>query len=178
MSLELLKKFKGSRCWSDINTEEVNVFLNSNQSNFKNIVALAINNEENYSWRAAWLISGILNNDDKRLSSFILKIIKSIPGKKSGHQRELLKIISKFKLSQKQEGYLLDICINLWKDINLKSGTRYYAMLLILKISQRYPDIRNEINYLLEDYYTNNLSPGIKCNVLKKAKKETHPNDK
>ena len=171
MSIQLLKNFKNNRCWSSINIEEVNFFLDSDQSNFKNIVALAINNEENYSWRAAWLISGILNNDDKRLSSFILKIIKSIPGKKSGHQRELLKIISKFKLSQKQEGYLLDICINLWKDINLKSGTRYYAMLLILKISQRYPDIRNEIDYLLGDYYTKTLSTGIKCNILKKANK-------
>jgi hypothetical protein len=171
MYLELLKKFKGSRCWSDIDSKEISVFLNSNQSNFKNMVTLAINNEKDYSWRAAWLILRVLNNDDKRLSSFVLKIIKSIPGKKSGHQRELLKIVSKFKLSQKQEGYLLDICINLWKDINLKSGTRYYAMLLILKLSQRYPDIINEISYLLEDYYTNTLSPGIKCNVLKKAKR-------
>ena len=82
-----------------------------------------------------------------------------------------LKIVNKFKLSQKQEGYLLEICINLWKDINLKSGTRYYAILLILRFSQRYPDIINEISYLLEDYYTNTLSPGIKCNVLKKAKR-------
>ena len=171
MSLELIKKIKGSRCWSDIESKEVKAILNSNQSNFNNMVALAINNEKDYSWRAAWLLSGILSNDDERLSPFILKIIKSIPGKKSGHQRELLKIVSKFKLSQKQEGYLLDICINLWKDINLKSGTRYYAMLLILKLSQRYPDIINEISYLLEDYYTNTLSPGIKCNVLKKAKR-------
>ena len=45
-------------------------------------------------------------------------------------------------------------------------------------VYDKYNHIRNEINYLLEDYYTNNLSPGIKCNVLKKAKKETHPNDK
>ena len=111
------------------------------------------------------------NKDDKRLSPFILKIIKSISGKESGHQRELLKIVSKFKLSKKQEGYLLDICINLWEDINIKSGTRYYAMLLILNISQRYPDIKNEIDYLLGDYYTKTLSTGIKCNILKKANK-------
>ncbi len=171
MSIQLLKKFRNNRCWSNIDSEEVNFFLDSDQSNFKNIVALAINNEKDYSWRAAWLLTRILNKDDKRLSSFILKIIKSIQGKESGHQRELLKIVSKFKLSKKQEGYLLDICINIWEDINIKSGTRYYAMLSILNISKRYPDIRNEIDYLIGDYYTKTLSPGIKCNILKKANK-------
>ena len=171
MSIQLLKKFRNNRCWSNIDSEEVNFFLDSDQSNFKNIVALAINNEKDYSWRAAWLLTRILNKDDKRLSPFILKIIKSIPDKESGHQRELLKIVSKFKLSKNQEGYLLDICINLWEDINIKSGTRYYAMLFILNLSERYSDIRNEIDYLLGDHYTKTLSPGIKCNILKKANK-------
>ena len=171
MSIQLLKNFRNNRCWSSIDSEEVNFFLNSDQSNFKNIVSLAINNEKDYSWRAAWLLTRILNKNDKRLSHFILKIIKSIPGKESGHQRELLKIVSKVKLSKKQEGYLLDICVNIWEDINIKSGTRYYAMLSILNISKRYPDIRNEIDYLIGDHYTKTLSPGIKCNILKKVNK-------
>ena len=110
------------------------------------------------------VINTYFKKNDKRLSPFILKIIKSISGKESGHQRELLKIVSKVKLSKKQEGYLLDICVNIWEDINIKSGTRYYAMLSILNISKRYPaDIRNEIDYLIGDYYTKTLSPGIKC---------------
>ena len=170
MSRQLLKNFRNNRCWSSIDTEEVNFFLDSDQSNFKKIVSLAIKNEKNYSWRAAWLLTR-LNDNDKRLSPFILKIIKSISAKESGHQRELLKLVEKCKLSKKQEGYLLDVCVNIWEDINIKSGTRYYAMLFILNISKRYPDIRNEIDYLIGDYYTKTLSPGIKCNILKKANK-------
>ena len=171
MSVDVLKKFKNNRCWSSFDDQEINRFFNSDASNFKNIVALALGNEKDYSWRAAWLLARVLNKDDKRLAAHILKIIRSIPGKESGHQRELLKIVSKFKLSQKQEGYLLDTCINVWKDIKLKSGTRYYAMILILNISKRYPDIRNEIDYLISAYYTHTLSPGIKCTILKKANK-------
>ena len=49
-------------------------------------------------------------------------------------------------------------------------------MLSILNISKRYPDIRNEIDYLIGDYYTKTLSPGIKCNILKKEIK-THSNE-
>ena len=51
MSIQLLKNFRNNRCWSSIDSEEVNFFLNSDQSNFKNIVSLAINNEKDYSWR-------------------------------------------------------------------------------------------------------------------------------
>ena len=46
MSIQLLKNFKNNRCWSSIDSEEVNFFLNSDQSNFKNIVSLAINNKK------------------------------------------------------------------------------------------------------------------------------------
>ena len=33
-----------------------------------------------------WLLTRVLNKNDKRLALFILKIIKSISGKESGHQ--------------------------------------------------------------------------------------------
>ena len=75
--------------------------------------------------RGDWLLTRVLNKNDKRLPFIFLKIIKSISGKESGHA---LKIVSKVKLSKKQEGYLLDICVNIWEDINIKSGTRYFYL--------------------------------------------------
>ena len=168
MSIELLKIFRNNRCWSSIKDDEINLLFNKDKANFRKIVSLATDNEKDYSWRAAWLLTRALVKNDKRLSPYILKIIKSIPGKNPGHQRELLKIVGKIKLSKIQEGYLLDICVNIWKDITTQSGTRYYAIVSILNISKRYPDIKKEINYLLEDYYTKTLSPGIKYTILKK----------
>ena len=45
-------------------------------------------------------------------------------------------------------------------------------MEILLKISKKYPELKNEINYLFEDNYLNNLSPGIRSNLLKKVNKE------
>ena len=67
MSVDVLKKFKNTRCWSSFDDQEINRFFNSDASNFKSIVALALGNEKDYSWRAAWLLARVLNKDDKRL---------------------------------------------------------------------------------------------------------------
>lgn len=172
MSVQLLKKFINNRYWSEINIEEIKLFLDSEKSMFNKMVRLSMKNEKNYSWRAAWLLSRSMIKNDPRCRPFILKIIKSIPEKEAGHQRELLKIINKFNWTKKQEGILFDICVKLWIDIKVKSGTRYYAMEILLKISKKYPELKNEINYLFEDNYLNNLSPGIRSNFLKKVNKE------
>ena len=34
MSVQLLKKFRNNRCWSDINIEEIKLFLDSKESIF------------------------------------------------------------------------------------------------------------------------------------------------
>ena len=172
MSVQLLKKFRNNRCWSDINIEEIKLFLASEESIFNKMVGLSMKNDKNYSWRAAWLLSRSMTKNDPRCRPFVLKIIKSIPEKEAGHQRELLKIINKFNWTKKQEGILFDICVKLWIDIKVKSGTRYYAMEILLKISKKYPELKNEINYLFEDNYLKNLSPGISSNILKKVNRE------
>ena len=43
---------------------------------------------------------------------------------------------------------------------------------IAVKISKKYPELKNEINYLFEDNYLKNLSLGISSNILKKVNKE------
>ena len=44
-------------------------------------------------------------------------------------------------------------------------------MEILLKISKKYPELKNEINYLFEDNYIKSLSPGIRTNIIKKVNK-------
>ena len=53
MSIHVLKNFKNNRCWSSIDSEEVNIFLNSDQSNFKDI--------GEYSYKANNLMENLEN---------------------------------------------------------------------------------------------------------------------
>lgn len=100
--------------------------------------------------------------NNKRLQKPIHNIIKSIKGKEDGHQRELIKIVRKMQLNEKNEGIFFDVCMSIWEYVKKQPAVRYYCGLFIIEMAKKYPEIKNELDYLTADYYTKTLSPGIK----------------
>lgn len=162
MSEDLLQQMSGR-----FDVEEVVSKANNNPKIFKFYAQHLIENTTT-SWRAAWVINHATCKNDNRIAPYISGIINSIEGKKDGHQRELLKIVAKQPLSEDQEGEFFDVCMNLWQDINKQPAVRYYCMIFIHKTSNKYPEIENELEHLLGDYYLKTLSSGIKRSLFKK----------
>ena len=145
--------------------DELISFMKANQEYFDEAIKLAISEKQPYSWRAAFLLWGCMDENDTRIRKHILSIVKSIPDKKDGHQRELLKILSKMEIDEKYEARLFDLCMNLWEDINKKPSVRVTALKFIIKIAQKHPELLHEVVFLLQDQYLETLSPGIKESV-------------
>ncbi len=114
------------------------------------------------SWRTAWVVGHLMEKDDKKIKKHLTKIIKSIKGKTDGHQRELIKIVRKMKLNEEQEGLFFDVCMEIWESVNKQPAVRYYCGVYIIEMAKKYPEIKNELEFLTTDYYTQTLSPGIK----------------
>ena len=149
--------------------EDMISFLNSHPECFDEAINLAITENQPFSWRSAWLLWGVLKENDIRIRPHIKSIISSIKNKKDGHQRELIKILSKMDLNEKEEGYIFDICVTLWEKIRSAPSVRYNALLMILKIADKHPELKCEIAYLLQNHYLESLSPGIKNAVSRIA---------
>jgi len=156
MEEELIKQLEGK-----INKDEVVSLINKDKSVFE-FYSKHITKNEPTSWKASWGLYHALCKDDKRITPYLTKIIKSIAGKSDGHQRELIKIVRKMKLSEREEGYFFDICVTLWEEIHKKPATRYNAVLFIIEMAKKHPEIKNELEHLTSDYYTQTLSQGIK----------------
>ena len=165
MSEDLLQQISGR-----FDVKEV-VFKIKNDPKTFNFYTQHLMEEFDTSWKAAWIINHASWKEDNRITPFISDIINSIKGKKDGHQRELLKIVAKQRLSEDQVGYFYDVCINLWQDVNKQPAVRYYCMIFIHKICEKYPELENELEHLLSDYYTKTLSSGIKRSLFKKIGK-------
>ena len=165
MSEDLLQQISGR-----FDVEEIVSKANNDPKIFR-FYAQHLMENSGTSWRAAWVINHATWKKDNRIAPFISDIINSIEGKKDGHQRELLKIVAKQPLSEEQEGYFFDVCMNLWQDVNKQAAVRYYCMIFIHKMSEKYPEIENELEYLLGDYYTKTLSSGIQRSLFKKIGK-------
>jgi len=145
--------------------DEMISFLKSHPEYFEEAVQLAISDKQPYSWRAAFLLYGCIEENDKRIQKHIKSIINCIRDKKDGHQRELLKILYKMKISSKYEGYIFDLCMNLWEQINKNPSVRITAFKFIVKITKQHPELYEEITYLTQDHYLETLSPGVKNSI-------------
>lgn len=142
-------------------------YIEQNPSAFDEAVELALGDEQPLSWRAAWLLWGCMEENDPRVQKYIGRIIDALPGKRDGHQRELLKILCKMELDDEYEGVVFDISMNLWEQTNKTPSVRHNAIKFIMKMAKKYPDIAGEIDFLTQNHYMESLSPGVRRSVLK-----------
>lgn len=142
-------------------------FMSNHPGSFDQAIKLALENEENLSWRAAWLVTGIMEKNDPRVKPFIQKIINVLPERDDGHQRELLKILLKMELDEDFESLLFDISVTLWEQVRKQSSVRYYAFQGMMKVVEKYPELKNEVLSLTQPHFVNALSPGVRKSVYR-----------
>lgn len=143
-------------------------FMTNHPESFDQAMELVLENEENFSWRAAWLVAGVMEKNDQRVRPFIQKIIEVLPDREDGHQRELLKILLKMELDEDFESLLFDISVTLWEQVRKQSSVRYYAFQGMMKVVEKYPELKNEVLSLTQPHFVNALSPGVRKGVYKK----------
>ena len=147
--------------------DEMISFMKSHPEAFDEAIQLAITDKQPYSWRAAFVLWSVIQNNDERIQKHIKKIVKAVKGKSDGHQRELLKILLMMELDEKYEGVLFDLCMNIWEQINKAPSVRVNALKMIIKIANKHPELKKEISFLAQDHYLESLSPGARHSVRK-----------
>ena len=142
-------------------------FMDTHPEYFDEAIKLAISDEQPFAWRAAWLLWSCMKGNDKRIKEYVKEIIKVIKTKDDNHQRELLKILLMMELNDKDESFLFDYCITIWKEINKKPSVRFNAVKFLVKIAKKHPELSREISCLMQDQYLESLSPGARKSVCK-----------
>jgi hypothetical protein len=138
--------------------DDMLVFMKENPDQFANALNIALSDDKNLGWRAAWIIHTIMYKNDSRIKKHIGKLIKSIKNKNDGHQRELLRILMKMEIDEDNEGYLLDQCIFIWGNINKSSSVRIISFRIITGLLKKYPELHDEVLPLTQKNYYENLS--------------------
>lgn len=150
-------------CYKD----EIIAFMNAHPECFEEAVELAVSDKQPYSWRAAWLLWSVIEENDKRIKKFIKRIVNAAKTNSDSHQRELLKILLMMELDEKYESVLFDLCMNIWEQISKAPSVRVNALKLIVKIANKHPELKKEISFLAQDHYLESLSPGAQHSALK-----------
>jgi hypothetical protein len=145
-------------------------FMKSHPDCFEEAVELAVSDKQPYSWRAAWLLWSVIEENDQRIKKYIKRIVNAAKTNSDSHQRELLKILLMMELDEKYEGVLFDICMGIWEQISNAPSVRVNALKLIVKIANKHTELKKEISFLAQDHYLESLSPGARHSVKKRLK--------
>jgi ADP-dependent phosphofructokinase/glucokinase len=136
----------------------------------EDLLNIALNNKHLKSWRALWILNQQNIKDDKTIRPFLNTIIHQLESFSQSHQRELLKILYVFDLSEHQTTKLFDLCLKIFRNTKLIASVRYYAFLNLLKILKQYPELKKEVLIFINDELISTLTPGIKKSVLSRLK--------
>lgn len=148
--------------------------LSENSAVFDEAIHLSLQSDERTAWRAAWVLFHAMKDHDPRLQPHLPALICALRGKRDGHQRELLKIIERLKINEDQEGELFDICMGIWEKQGNSPSARITAFRVMHRIAQKYPELLGELSFLLQEHYTDSLSPGIR-NSLERMVDDSSP---
>ena len=136
--------------------------LRENPAVFDEAIHLALQSDERTAWRAAWVLFNAMEDHDPRLQPHLPALICALRGKRDGHQRELLKIIERLKPEEVLEGELFYICMGIWENPGKRPSSRITAFRVMFGIAKKYPELFQELKFLLQEHYTESLSPGIR----------------
>lgn len=147
-------------------------YLAAHPEDLGEAVRLALTDRQPFAWRAAWLLWECLEENDPRIDKYIPDIIAALPTKKEGHRRELLKILLKSGIEEENVGKLFDFCAGMWQQISAQPSVRLIALKTLMKIAQKYPELKKEISYLTQEHYLETLSPAVRKSVVRMLKKQ------
>jgi len=149
-------------------------YLKDHPGDFEELIQLAIDDKPRHSWRAAYLLWDCMDDNDYRIRKYIKTILNRLPAKNDNHQRELLKILLRMEISEKEEGFLFDHCISVWKKIGSRPSIRHTALKVIARIIKTHPELYHEIKFLVQDQYLESLSPAVQKSIFKMIKGLDH----
>lgn len=147
--------------------DEMLAYLSKNPKEINQALTILVSGKKPQAWKCAWLIAHHMDYNDPLVRPIIDQLITNLDKKEDGYQREILKILVKMELSDVQEGRLFDICMTTWESISKSPSVRITAFKFLIQTVKKYPELRNEIDFLTQEQYTNTLSSGIKHSFKK-----------
>jgi len=142
-------------------------YLKSHPEDFEEAIELALSDKPPYSWRAAWLLWSCMDDNDKRVTPYLDRIVEMLISVGDNQQRELIIILQRMNLPDGIQGKLFDHCANIWKKIGNQPSFRYNAFKLMAKITKNHPDLSTELVIWTESHFMDNMSNTAKKSITR-----------
>lgn len=142
-------------------------FMGLHPHTISQALQIALSDQQDYAWRAAWVLGCCMVNNDERVQPFVGQMVEALEAKPEGYTRELLKVLMKLDLPEYHQGKVFDICSAIWLNPRKSVGLRVVALKMLASIAKRQPEILPELITMLDDVFVESLSRGAIVSVLR-----------
>jgi hypothetical protein len=118
---------------------------------FKELLDIVASGEVTPAMKAAWVLGKASELNRALPSKHVARIIELLgQAKISGVQRELIKTLFKLNLQEEEESRILDLCFHFLNHSESDVAVRHHALKILLALTKKYPDLRQELIASLE----------------------------
>lgn len=129
---------------------------------FHMLMEIALYDNWSKSWRAAWLADKIHDLNPEVIRPYLGEMIERLKTLGDhGKKRHILKLISMHEVPEKDEGFLLDYCLNALASAKEPPAVRVHAMQILFNLARSEPELRSEILAVIEHEMEYHATPGI-----------------
>ncbi|MFT7611764.1 MAG: hypothetical protein ACI9J3_000710 [Parvicellaceae bacterium] len=138
-------------------------YIDSNPEKFNQLMEVFYGEDTRLSQRAAWSMSEIAIKSPDLLLSHLGKMIDLLPKKEpDAIKRNILRTFQFIDLPEKYAGLAFENALNLLIDPTNAIAIRAFAITIVTKICNQYPELKNEVLGALDMIMEEDITAAIK----------------
>ena len=149
--MDLLQEL--TRDHSRISRDRIVAYIQNDSDRFAQLFDLFKNGEQRISQRASWSVSHCAEKFPELIYPYCGEMAEylQMPGIHDSIKRNILRIFQDIDIPVALEESLLKLCFGYLMDKKEAVAIRVFAMQVLANLSKKYPEIKNELNILIED---------------------------
>jgi len=126
------------------------------------LMDIALNSSHPNSWRAAWMADRIHDQHPDLIKPYIPAMIEKLRTEsQTGKKRHFLKLVSLSTIPDEFDSFLINYCLNAMTSDREPPAVRVHAMQTLFNISEKLPDLKTELIFVIENEIEFHPTPGI-----------------
>lgn len=144
--------------------ENINLLIREACSSPKKLgmlIEIALNNPNQKSWRAAYLVDKIHDDFPELVQPYLPEMVRKLKTEKNlSKKRHFLKLISMNEIQEKNIGFLFDFCMETLTSEE-PIAVRVHAMQILYNISEKQPELKPELLAVIQHEMEYHSTAGI-----------------
>jgi hypothetical protein len=128
-------------------------YIGSDQGRFDSLVACFLNGPYRITQRAAWPLSISAERNPALVAIHLPHLIRFLSRNDihDAAKRNILRLLQTVEIPARYHGKMLDVCFRFLSDKTEPVAVHVFAMTVLSRITQRFPELRKELRIILED---------------------------